>query len=157
MSISINNCNTYKKCVELEKSILSLHPSISGGNLRNRLITVPEYHLFIEGSRYSSGLRPGPPMKLGSIPGRGKSYSSSSQRPDRHGIHPASEPVNCGGSFSWIKRPRREAENSLPSNPELNNMWIFTSTPPLHRHCLVPDYWAQGKHCKYIEASIICK
>jgi hypothetical protein len=34
-----------------------------------------------------------------------------------------------GGSFPGVKRPRREADHSPPTDVEVNKMWIYTSIP----------------------------
>jgi len=36
-----------------------------------------------------------------------------------------------------VKRPRREAHHSTPSNAEVKNAWRYTSTPPVHLHGVV--------------------
>jgi len=48
------------------------------------------------------------------------------------GAHPASYPMGTRGSF-----PRREANHSSPSNAEVKNAWVHTSTPPGSLHGVV--------------------
>jgi hypothetical protein len=42
------------------------------------------------------------------------------------GVHPTSYPMGTLG----VKRRGREAYHSPPASAEVNNMWIYTSTPP---------------------------
>jgi hypothetical protein len=42
------------------------------------------------------------------------------------GVHPTSYPMGTQG----VKRPRREADHSPPTSPEVKKMSIYTSTPP---------------------------
>jgi hypothetical protein len=51
--------------------------------------------------------------------------------------HPASCPIGTRGSFPWVKRPEREADNSSPSSAEVKNAWSYTSAPPLRLHGVV--------------------
>jgi hypothetical protein len=46
--------------------------------------------------------------------------------------HPLFYPVGPGkeGSSPGVKRPGREADNSLLSSAEVENTWIYTFTPP---------------------------
>jgi hypothetical protein len=39
-----------------------------------------------------------------------------------------------------VKRPRREADHSPPSNAEGKNVWSYTSIPPVRLHGVVIDY-----------------
>jgi hypothetical protein len=45
------------------------------------------------------------------------------------GAHPSPYPMGTGGFSPGVKRPGREADHSPPST-EVNNTWIYTSTPP---------------------------
>jgi len=36
-----------------------------------------------------------------------------------------------------IKRPGREADDSLPYSADVKNAWSYTSTPPIRLHCVV--------------------
>jgi len=36
-----------------------------------------------------------------------------------------------------VKRPRREADHSLPSSAEVKNVWSYTSTPSIRLHSAV--------------------
>jgi len=46
-----------------------------------------------------------------------------------------------------VERPEREAEHSPPSNAEVNNVWVFTSTPPY-----IPMTWCLSTGAKiYVE------
>ena len=38
------------------------------------------------------------------------------------------------GPFPGVKRPRREADHSLPSSAEVKNQWSYTSVPPICFH-----------------------
>jgi hypothetical protein len=42
-----------------------------------------------------------------------------------------------GALFLQLKRPRREADHSPPSNVEVKNAWNYTSTTPIRRHGVV--------------------
>jgi hypothetical protein len=53
------------------------------------------------------------------------------------GAHPASYPMDTGGSFPGVKRPGREADHSPPSSAEVKNEWSYTSTPPIRLHGVV--------------------
>jgi hypothetical protein len=46
------------------------------------------------------------------------------------GVHPTSYPMGNEGSFTGVKRPGREADQSAPSSAEVKKMWIYTSTAP---------------------------
>ena len=39
-----------------------------------------------------------------------------------------------GGYFLELKRPEREADNSLPRNASTKNDWSYSSTPPIGLH-----------------------
>jgi hypothetical protein len=43
--------------------------------------------------------------------------------------HPASYPMGAMDSSLEVKRPRREADHSPPSNAEVKTAWSYTSTP----------------------------
>jgi hypothetical protein len=45
------------------------------------------------------------------------------------GAHPASYSLGTGGSSLELKRPRREAGHSPPSNAEIKNAWSYNTTP----------------------------
>jgi hypothetical protein len=38
--------------------------------------------------------------------------------------------MDTGGFFDGVKRPGREADNSVPTSAEVKKTWIYTSTPP---------------------------
>jgi hypothetical protein len=58
----------------------------------------------------------------GSIPGRGKEFSSNLCVQTGSGAHPASCTVGTGASFPQGKvRPGRDADHSPPSNAEVKN------------------------------------
>jgi hypothetical protein len=42
-----------------------------------------------------------------------------------------------GAPSLGVKRPGREADHSPPASAEVNKMWIYTSTPPIHLHGVV--------------------
>jgi hypothetical protein len=78
-------------------------------------------------SRIQTRLRAGRP---GSIPGRsnvGVVFFATASRPI---LGPTQPPIQRGpGALSpRVKRPRREADNSLPSSAEVKNAWSYTST-----------------------------
>jgi hypothetical protein len=50
------------------------------------------------------------------------------------GANPASYPMGTGGSFTGVKRPGRDADQSPPSSAEVKNMWSYTSIPPIYLH-----------------------
>jgi hypothetical protein len=69
--------------------------------------------------------------------------------------HPASYPVGIRGSFSGVKRPRREADHSPPSGTEVKNAWGYIFTPPIRLHGVVlNEKAAQGQlylySCRYL-------
>jgi hypothetical protein len=45
------------------------------------------------------------------------------------GVHTNSYKMGTGGSFSGVKRQRREADHSPSTSAEVKKMWIYTSTP----------------------------
>jgi hypothetical protein len=46
------------------------------------------------------------------------------------GAHPASYPMDTGGSFPrGLKRQGREADYSPPASAEVKKIWIYSSTP----------------------------
>jgi hypothetical protein len=40
-------------------------------------------------------------------------------------------PMGNGGTFPGVKRPKREADHSLPLSVKSLNAWSYTSTPPI--------------------------
>jgi hypothetical protein len=67
----------------------------------------------------------------GSIPGRGREFFfCSSPRADRLGAHYAAYTMGTSGSLdAGIRRPGREAHNSLLSSAKVKNVWSYTSIP----------------------------
>jgi len=53
------------------------------------------------------------------------------------GAHPASYPVDTGGTFSGVKRPGRESDHSLPFSAEVKNARSYTSSPHIRLHGMV--------------------
>jgi hypothetical protein len=54
------------------------------------------------------------------------------------GAHPTSYPI---GAFSLgVKRPRREADHSPPSRPEIKKAWIYIFTPLIRLHGVALSY-----------------
>jgi hypothetical protein len=47
------------------------------------------------------------------------------------GAHQVSDPMGNEDSFSGGKLGGREADHSTPTNAEVKNTWIYTSTSPL--------------------------
>jgi hypothetical protein len=54
--------------------------------------------------------------------------------------HSTSYPMSAGGSYLRVKWPRREADHTPPSNTEVNNVWSYTSAPPIRLHGVVLNY-----------------
>jgi hypothetical protein len=52
------------------------------------------------------------------------------------GAHPASYAVGNAGPSPGLKRPGREAYQSIPTDIELNP-WTSTSTPPIRFHSVL--------------------
>jgi hypothetical protein len=50
----------------------------------------------------------------------------------RSALGPTQPPIKWvpGALFPGVKRPGREADQSLPTSAEVKKMWIYTSTPP---------------------------
>jgi hypothetical protein len=46
------------------------------------------------------------------------------------GAHPTYCSMHTRGSFPWVKRPRREADHSPPSNAEVKKEWSCSPLPP---------------------------
>jgi hypothetical protein len=66
----------------------------------------------------------------GSIPDRGKIFLfSTAFRPP---LRPTQPPIQWvpGANFTWIKRPRREADHSPPSSKEVKNGGAMPPLPP---------------------------
>jgi hypothetical protein len=63
-----------------------------------------------------------------SIPGSGKRFYSTPQRPDRLWAHPSTSPMGTGGSFPGGKAAGREADHSPLSSAEVKN---GGAVPPL--------------------------
>jgi hypothetical protein len=59
------------------------------------------------------------------------------------GAHTASYPMGTRDSSLWVKWPGHEADHSPPSSVEVKNVWSYTTTPPLHIHCMVLS-WSTG-------------
>jgi hypothetical protein len=57
----------------------------------------------------------------------------------RTAVGPTQLPIQWvpGALSLGVKRPRREADHSLPSSAEVNNALSFTSTPPVRLHGVV--------------------
>jgi hypothetical protein len=84
---------------------------------------------------YSAGLRAG---WLGvRVPAGAGNFSLNHRIQIGSGAHPASYPMDIGGSFLGVKRPGRKADHSPPSSSEVKNAWTHTSTPPIRLHGLV--------------------
>jgi hypothetical protein len=70
----------------------------------------------------------------GSIPGWGKGFLSSSERPDRL-CGPPPPPASCsmstGTVFPEIKRLGRKVHHSSPLSAKVKKKWRYNSTPPL--------------------------
>jgi hypothetical protein len=72
--------------------------------------------------QYSVWLRTGRPGDRGSIPGRGKDFSSNLCVQTGSGAHPASCTMGTGDTFPGGKaRPGRDADHSPPSSAEVEN------------------------------------
>jgi hypothetical protein len=62
-------------------------------------------------------------------PGRVKNFLfSMSSRPALESTQPPIQWVP-GALSPWVERPGREADHSPPTSAEVNEMWIYTSTP----------------------------
>jgi hypothetical protein len=88
-------------------------------------------------SRY--WLRAGRSTGRGSSPSTGNiSFLSTSSRPV---LMPTQHPIQwvLGALPPGVKRPRHDADHSLPTIAKVRNMWIYTSTPPYVRMacCLI--------------------
>jgi hypothetical protein len=46
------------------------------------------------------------------------------------GAHPASYPMDTGGSFYGVKRAGCEADHSPPTSAEAKKTWVCTAIPP---------------------------
>jgi hypothetical protein len=67
-------------------------------------------------------LRTGRPGYQGSIPGRGKDFSSTLYVQTGSGAHPASCTMGTGGPFPGAKaQPGRDSDHSLPCSAEIKN------------------------------------
>jgi hypothetical protein len=64
---------------------------------------------------------------------QGLGFFPSPTRPDRSGAH---QWVPAALSLG-VKRPEREADNSLPSSAEVKNAGSYTSTIPISLHGVV--------------------
>jgi hypothetical protein len=60
---------------------------------------------------------------------RGQNFSPLHVVQTGSGVQPAAYPMGSRDSFSEVKRPRREADNSPSTSAEAKNTWIYTSTP----------------------------
>jgi hypothetical protein len=76
---------------------------------------------------YSAGLRAG--WSGVRFPGGAGNFSPHHCVQTGSGAHPASYPMGTRDSFPGVKRPEREADQSLPSSAEVKNAWSYTSTP----------------------------
>jgi len=73
----------------------------------------------------------------GSRPGRGLEIFSSPPHLDQLWGHSVSYPMVNGYQRLFpqgIKWPECEADNSPPSNADVNNAWSFTTVPPICLH-----------------------
>jgi hypothetical protein len=81
-------------------------------------------------SQYSKWLRAVRPRGQSSSPERGEIFLlSMSSGPV---LGPTHFPIQCvpGTLFPAAKRPWHEGEHSPPTSAEVNNTWIYISTPP---------------------------
>jgi hypothetical protein len=62
--------------------------------------------------------------------GKGRDFSLHHHIQTGSGPHPASHPMDTGGSFPGIKQPEHDAGNSSPSNATVMNAWRYISTYP---------------------------
>jgi hypothetical protein len=69
--------------------------------------------------------------------------------------HPVSYPNGNGGSFlGGVKRLGREAEHSLQTGADLNNVDLYTHSP-IRLHGVVPNYLITGTILSYFTAFYI--
>jgi hypothetical protein len=81
-------------------------------------------------SRYSDWLRAGRRRGRSSNPNKVKNdLFSTSCRLALGSTQPSTQWLP-GALSPGVKRPGREADQSPPTNAEVNKMWIYTSTPP---------------------------
>jgi hypothetical protein len=84
----------------------------------------------LHGSRYRGWLLAGRPRCQSSSPGRVKNFLfSTSSISVLESTQPPTQWVSWALSPE-VKRPGREADDSLPATAEVKKMWIYTSTPP---------------------------
>jgi hypothetical protein len=99
--------------------------SVTRMSLTRLLYLLPGYR-----SRYSDWVRAGRPRGRSSSPGRGKIFLFFT--PSRPVPGPTQPPIQCipRALSSGVKRPGSEADHSPQTIAEVNNTWIYTSTPP---------------------------
>jgi len=62
-------------------------------------------------------------------------FFSSPPRPDRLWGPPSVLSKATGGGFTpGVKRPKLEADHSIPSSAEIKNVWSNISTSPIRLH-----------------------
>jgi hypothetical protein len=110
----------------------SLHPGKCRDSISNWPLQFPSIYFTIHQSAYISTQYS--LWTTISIPGKAKNFVFST--PSLPVLGPTQITIQRvpGPIFSGIKRLRREADHSPPTNAEVKNMWIYTSTPhPLPR------------------------
>jgi hypothetical protein len=60
--------------------------------------------------------------------GRGRDFSFHRHIKTGSGIHTVSYLIGIRGSFPWVKQPEPVSDNSLPSSPDVKNVWGYTFT-----------------------------
>ena len=70
----------------------------------------------------------------GLVPGGSKKMSASKRPSGLCSPHSILFNGDTGGYFRELKRPEREADDSLPRNASIKNEWRCTSAPPIGLH-----------------------
>jgi hypothetical protein len=102
-------------------------------------------------SRYCDWLRVGRPNCRSLSPGRGKFSPLHVVKFDYGALGPTQSPLQwvLGALSPGVKRPRREADHSLPTSAEVKNTRMCTSTPPyiFMTQCLISLTQGQRYNC----------
>jgi hypothetical protein len=93
--------------------------------------------IYLAAQWYSSGLRDG--WAGVRVPAGAGNFSLHHRVQTGSGVHKASYPMGTGGFFPGVKRRGREADHSIHLVPMSKNSWIYTSTPLIRLHSVVPS------------------
>jgi hypothetical protein len=129
---------------------------------RCALFSIP-FSLYFSSSRWCSGIELGYGLDNRGFESRQELGIFLLTTESRPALRPTQLPIQWvpGSLFMGVKRPRSEAEHSLPSSAEVKNAWSYASTRPLRlRGLVVLSFFkkkAQGRlYLAFIKSHKLC-